>query len=93
MRQIRTSGSMSGRWKRGMAELVRHRQTKEPVTDRLPLNHRATSRLYPFQARAFCLRNQLRPSSPLSSEDQGTGGHSWKVLVTLEGLWLANCLS
>jgi hypothetical protein len=29
-----------------MARLVRHRQTKEPVTDRPCLNHRATSRLY-----------------------------------------------
>lgn len=29
-----------------MAELVRHRQTKEPVTDRPRLNHRATPRLY-----------------------------------------------
>jgi hypothetical protein len=31
-----------------MAGLVRHRQTKEPVTDRPRLNHRATSRLYSF---------------------------------------------
>ena len=30
-----------------MDELVRHRQTKEPATDRSDLNHRATSRLYP----------------------------------------------
>jgi hypothetical protein len=29
-----------------MVELVRHRQTKGPGTDRLDLNHRATSRLY-----------------------------------------------
>ena len=29
-----------------MAGLVRHRQTKEPETDRPHLNHRATSRLY-----------------------------------------------
>jgi hypothetical protein len=29
-----------------MVELVRHRQTKEPETDRPDLNHRATSRLY-----------------------------------------------
>jgi hypothetical protein len=31
-----------------MVRLVRHRQTKGPETDRLYLNHRATSRLYPF---------------------------------------------
>lgn len=29
-----------------MVGLVRHRQTKEPETDRPNLNHRATSRLY-----------------------------------------------
>src|ERR1700732_2392078 len=29
-----------------MAELVRHRQTKESATDRLRLNHRATPRLH-----------------------------------------------
>ncbi len=31
-----------------MVRLVRHRQTKGPETDRPYLNHRATSRLYPF---------------------------------------------
>jgi hypothetical protein len=31
MREICMSGSRSGRWKRGKVELVRHRQTKEPV--------------------------------------------------------------
>jgi len=46
MREICMSGSMSGKWKRSMTELVRHRQTKEPETDRPHLNHRATSRLY-----------------------------------------------
>jgi hypothetical protein len=46
MRQIRTSGSMSERWKRGKGGLVRHRQPKGPGTDRPSLNHRATSRLY-----------------------------------------------
>src|ERR1700694_2854682 len=35
-------------WKRSMAGIVRHRQTKEPETDRPSLNHRATSRLYPW---------------------------------------------
>jgi len=43
---MRLSSSMSGMWKRGMVWIVRHRQTKEPVTDRPSLNHRATSRLY-----------------------------------------------
>ena len=57
MRQIRTSGSTSGRWKRGRVQLVRHRQTKEPATDRLHLNHRATSRLYPLPD-SFALRGQ-----------------------------------
>jgi hypothetical protein len=37
---------MSGMWKQSMVNLVRHRQTKEPETDREHLNHRATSRLY-----------------------------------------------
>jgi integrase len=39
---------MSGMWKRGMVRIMRHRQTKEPDTDRPNLNHRATSRLYPL---------------------------------------------
>jgi hypothetical protein len=46
MREICTSGSMSGRWKRGTVRLVRHRQTKGPATDRPHLTHRATARLY-----------------------------------------------
>ena len=36
MREIRPSGSMSGRWKRGMVRLLGHRQPKGPATARLP---------------------------------------------------------
>ena len=48
MREMRMSGSMSGMWKRSTDWLMRHRQTKGPETDRPVLNHRVTSRLYPY---------------------------------------------
>jgi hypothetical protein len=40
---MRLSSSTSGMWKRGMAWIMRHRQTKGPETDRPNLNHRATA--------------------------------------------------
>ena len=69
MREIRMSGSTSGKWKRGKEQLVRHRQTKEPETDRLFLNHRATSRLYQV---IYCGTGYIRPDcvtlAPIASK-------------------------
>ena len=90
MREICTSGSMSGEWKRSMAELVRHRQTKEPVTDRPRLNHRATPRLYldeeefpskpEAQARGIRVALAVRCSRPHSLACAAGVRREWCVL-------------
>jgi len=66
MRANRTSGSMSGRWKRGMVRLVRHRQTKEPATDRPHLTYRATARLYRLLGALASSGSWLAITQPLS---------------------------
>ncbi len=47
MREIRPSGSMSGKWKRSKGRYSGTGTPKGPVTRMASLNHRATSRLYP----------------------------------------------
>ena len=50
-----------------MVKLLRHRQTKGPATDRLNLNHRATSRLYkPMQTDSVCMPLQTCTSAALA---------------------------
>jgi GT2 family glycosyltransferase len=62
MREMCMSGSTSGMWKRSMAWIVRHRQTKELDTDRPNLNHRATSRLYKWLLRGTAFRPYVKSS-------------------------------
>src|SRR5664279_4007331 len=56
MRENCMSGSTSGMWKRSMVWIMRHRQTKEPETDRPDLTHRATSRLYSGKVVGFSVQ-------------------------------------
>ncbi len=61
-----------------MVQLVRHRQTKGPVTDRLHLNHRATSRLYVRRAKVSIFsRCNSYPATvaPAGSNRSGGGGN------------------
>jgi len=85
MREIRMSGSMSGRWKRSMDELVRHRQTKEPATDRSVLNHRATSRLCRFGLALAFMAHASRSRMQASPEAQLGSGSACRWLVALTG--------
>ena len=48
MREIRPSGSTSGRWKRGTAYGSEPRRGNPDTRTYRCLTHRATSRLYPF---------------------------------------------
>src|SRR5262249_26487691 len=71
MRAIRTSGLMSGVWKRSMVKRVRHPRTKGRETDGLHLNHRATSRLYGTPRH----ESPFRQSAPATSSEA-----LWKYL-------------
>src|SRR5665213_491264 len=70
-------------WKRSMAGIVRHRQTKEPETDRPSLNHRATSRLYPCSQEEFWLHAKSPTHAPTeiwNSYGAGNRGKSPQLL-------------
>ncbi len=61
-----------------MVQLVRHWQTKGPATDRLHLNHRATSLLYVRRAKALISSGcNSHPATVVSagSNRSGSGGN------------------
>src|ERR1019366_2464305 len=59
-------------WKRSMGGIVRHRQTKEPGTDRPSLNHRATSRLYPSRRKSGVGSSSWNPGHWPTSGDRSS---------------------
>ena len=67
MRETRTSGSTSGKWKRSMVGYSGTGRPKGPAPAKANLNHRATSRLYLTAKVAEFLRrvdDRFPPFSP-----------------------------
>src|SRR5438094_6006283 len=64
MRQIRTSGSMSERWRRSTGRYSGTGNRKGRLTRKASLTHRATSRLYPLQLSVPIAASPHRAASP-----------------------------
>ena len=71
---------------RSMVELLRHRRTKEPATDRFHLNHRATSRLYTMRLHdPGRSRTDVRGFCAAWHRDADCRGAVWPPRTTADG--------